>query len=577
MLVFRSNSTVNPIALGFAYLFPILLLVWLITRFGVNVPFWDQWELIPLFSKLQAGQVSFQDFFAQHNEHRIFVPRVIFVALAFLSGWNNKLEMYGSVGFAIATFGLIIVLALRDKSSTSLFHLTNVLCGAFLFSLGQWENWLWGFQLSWFLVNFCVVLAIACISFPVRLLPRYRLMLAGMACTVASFSLAHGLFAWLALFPLILAIPGKSRHRIGRLVGWLVAFMLVAVIYQIGYVKPTQHPDLLFFLKEPATAAAYLFTIVGNILGRAVIPPVWTGALLLLGFLALNGYWLSQAYRPIAQRMAPWIALGWFALLFALVTTLGRAGFGVEQANASRYVTVMVLLVVAVLQLGRIILSHLRGASPLMGSAFLAGVLVAMLIANSGEAIAFSQSQFNAKTEGKVCLELIQFLHRAELRGNHSCLNRLYLDAQRIRDLSRSLAQLNFRQFPNRQALEFVPNPEAQYGAIEVPGAESPISMPRSRLPISGWAGLPEQSRSPEIVLLSYNDEQLFRSVGTIHLPRPDIVELFDAQNLLHSGWEIVLRRQQLPVGDYTLKAWIYDRGNGRFLQLSNEPQLRIE
>ena len=54
-----------------AYLTPIALLIGFVSRFSVNVPFWDQWGLVNLFDKVGAGSASFGDFFAQHNEHRI--------------------------------------------------------------------------------------------------------------------------------------------------------------------------------------------------------------------------------------------------------------------------------------------------------------------------------------------------------------------------------------------------------------------------------------------------------------------------------------------------------------------------
>src|SRR6266481_6254246 len=58
---------------------PPLLIGFLILRDGVDTPFWDEWDgTAPLFEKMAAGTLCFADFFAQHNEHRILFPRLIF-------------------------------------------------------------------------------------------------------------------------------------------------------------------------------------------------------------------------------------------------------------------------------------------------------------------------------------------------------------------------------------------------------------------------------------------------------------------------------------------------------------------
>jgi hypothetical protein len=48
----------------------------------------------------------------------------------------------------------------RETGGKGLFHLANILTCMLVFSLVQWENWLWGFQIAWFLINACVAIAI---------------------------------------------------------------------------------------------------------------------------------------------------------------------------------------------------------------------------------------------------------------------------------------------------------------------------------------------------------------------------------------------------------------------------------
>lgn len=110
-----------------AYLAPIILVIWSVFNRGVNVPFWDDWDLVSLFDKVKAGTVTFNDFFALHNEHRMFFPKFIFVVLAFPSKWNLKLEMYFSVLLAAITFYLIYVIAKsRQEKPRKFFDLFNM-------------------------------------------------------------------------------------------------------------------------------------------------------------------------------------------------------------------------------------------------------------------------------------------------------------------------------------------------------------------------------------------------------------------------------------------------------------------
>lgn len=72
-----------------------ILLGFLITRFGVNVPFWDEW-FTPgdLFNKIHSsGHISFPDLIAQHNESRKVFPKLLFLAVASLTHWDTRYQM----------------------------------------------------------------------------------------------------------------------------------------------------------------------------------------------------------------------------------------------------------------------------------------------------------------------------------------------------------------------------------------------------------------------------------------------------------------------------------------------------
>lgn len=106
---FRLSKT-DFILLAF-YFIPFVIVIGYITQFGVNIPVYDQWVLPKLFEKVATNQLHLRDLFELHNNHRILFPRLIFIALAFLSDWNIKLEMFFSLGLAVLTFIAIYILA----------------------------------------------------------------------------------------------------------------------------------------------------------------------------------------------------------------------------------------------------------------------------------------------------------------------------------------------------------------------------------------------------------------------------------------------------------------------------------
>jgi hypothetical protein len=57
---------------------PVALVALYIFSFGVDVPFWDGWGLVSQLDQMESPdeRLQLQDLWAQHNEDRIFFPRM---------------------------------------------------------------------------------------------------------------------------------------------------------------------------------------------------------------------------------------------------------------------------------------------------------------------------------------------------------------------------------------------------------------------------------------------------------------------------------------------------------------------
>src|SRR5437868_9895659 len=166
---------------------PPLLIGFLIFRDGVDIPFADQWDgTAPLFEKMAAGTLGFADFFAQHNEHRILFPRLIFFALGRLTHWNVRAELFVIWFLALVCLFNIWQIARRSgcKGSTFWLLFSSVVL---LFSPLSFEIFLCVFQIGFLLPLACVT---ACIWVATYVRHPLNFVFAIVLCTICTFSIA---------------------------------------------------------------------------------------------------------------------------------------------------------------------------------------------------------------------------------------------------------------------------------------------------------------------------------------------------------------------------------------------------
>ena len=100
----------------------IFVYVWI---FGVNLIYMDEWWFVPLIKKVQSSGISFDMLFKQHNEHRIFFPRLFYIATVPISNMNSKFYMFFN---AIMLFFHFYVYSWLQKNN-SLFRYQKYLFG----------------------------------------------------------------------------------------------------------------------------------------------------------------------------------------------------------------------------------------------------------------------------------------------------------------------------------------------------------------------------------------------------------------------------------------------------------------
>jgi hypothetical protein len=326
---------------------PAVVLITLLFRFGLDAPLIDEWSFVDTVVHAFTHQLTFNELYQQHNDHRLFFPRIVIAGLAVLTGWNIRAEQMANVVVAAIGLAGLLYLARRganrplDRFATFLAATLSIL----VFSLNQWENWLWGMQICIFLNVAATIWGLALTGTESMSWPRLGAVL---SCgTIATFSFASGLAFW----PLILAIMAVRIVRYKTRMTWFHFSAAVAwssaviTAYFSGFRTTPSHIE--FVERHPVTAArcffTYLATPVASFAGSAW-PPRDNLYIWLAGFVGI--VLLTAAFfrlwhcRPDRDRLIAVAAIAAYAVSSAALTTIGRADMGVSAIFASRYITI---------------------------------------------------------------------------------------------------------------------------------------------------------------------------------------------------------------------------------------------
>lgn len=310
--------------------------------FGVNGIVGDQFQVVQIFSRLAAGNLGFENLAAFHNEHHIFFPRLAMLSLGELTDFNNLAEMYAVQACLLATMA-VLFFAFRRSSGLPMLLFVPV---AFLvFSLRQFENMLWGFQITFVFAQVFSVAALYSLYLATEgKRPAITLPLAVASAFVATFSSLPGLMVWPAGACLVLVSRAVNRVRLAA--AWLVCGVASWALYFFDYeTRPQAPPFLGYIVGNPVETALYFPTSLGASL-------MWHRPLALVAgagilFLFAVAVWFSHR-RGTLRENAFWIGVVLFSLGVLAVITAGRASLGPQSAMAPRYSSFSLLAVISV-------------------------------------------------------------------------------------------------------------------------------------------------------------------------------------------------------------------------------------
>ncbi len=319
---------------------PILLVLWatlsvsllvFVLWFGHNQPWADEWEFVPTL----AGNEPVGPFFLHpHNEHRLPLPRLIYIGLWELThDFRTGMVLQVLLLSLMAYRGMRLAAWLRGAP-----HWADAFFPVGLLHVGHCENLLMGYQ-------FCFVLAAALTCAVLELALRLTVANAGRTAVLAALAalalsltggfgivLAAPVGAWVGL----LIASNRRRDFAAGAVSALVLLITVAYCgyYFAAYERPSAHPafELENWAESLQVAGEFLAISFGIGVG-----PIW--------FVVLPPILLALAWIAVARirssdsrlRTLGIGAVGAGVILLSLAVGAGRGGFGSEMGLWPRY------------------------------------------------------------------------------------------------------------------------------------------------------------------------------------------------------------------------------------------------
>jgi hypothetical protein len=579
----RKNGPFGRPAFAFIVLaLPALWVGSLVYHYGVDMPWGDAWDSTRLLlEKMQAGTLGVGDFFAFHNEHRIFFPRLLTLGLAKLTHWNVRAELLMIWILAcVCSLNLWRVAQVTGWRNSRARHWLLLGTNILLLTPLQWENLLWGFQIGFILP---LATMTACLWVAPSLRRPFDFFATMVLCFISTFSIASGFASWFLTAPLLLLWNRKTPARGER--SWRLVWVSVGIVsvcsYFHGFVRPAAHPSPMEAIKHPLLAARFALAYLGNPFGsagtafkQASIAQMAGAGLVIVLLVSVVYLWRCRRDRILMGHSLPWLSLTLIALVNAVLTTFGRVGFGINGAMRSRYVSFAIMMPIGLLFLVSLILRHWHERSPVnvhrvrvtVGFVSFVTALTLLFIGTTIHSVSWRALQHEHLT-GKSALLFVDVLDEPETLVRYVHWSHWTLKAW-TENLDR-LGYLHPRLVRSNRVREIASDSDGErMGEINQFGR-----TPTGELGVSGWAILPGKHRVADSVLLTYDSPEgesiIFARVNVMY-PRSDVSKWLDDEAYHGCGWMKSWKPEAIPSSAQRISAWAFDAEDCRAFSLGS-------
>lgn len=583
-------------------LLPAIGMLLIIINNGVNVPYYDEFSNpFRVLSLEYADQLTSAEITRQFNDSRKLISNALFIFFFRIFGyWNIKFQLYFTWFLGVINLLLLSFLVKRTaQSNHPSYHWLSLLAlismSALMFSFTSYYRWLWGITLHRLIPDFCIVLSAVIYTLNWRNITK---SLALAACAImALFSFSGGIIISPINLALLLTFKKiKSVHIITYLSIVVIGFFNFFYDYKIRSSDPIYN----FSYSQLVGDFTFVAEFLGNPFSGRHHEAFMVGLVLLIIFLfgLVQGmvYWRSSptfdsqnryAYR---RALIPWIAIGSYAILCAVLTAYFRSGEEIVSSLDIRYILHANYLAIAVLGSMVVSITHLgsrlffeidfktNNFKKLRLSSISIFILIYILVG-------FQFIRYNLKTYpkihqhkykllyGKTCLQLNPYVE------DISCLKAIFPNPttpQFLEKLGRlrrlAILRPGILNLDSYKAFQtdtmIAPTAFGQVDSIQ------PVAGNKWR--ITGSALLPTNLRPADAIVVvdpvrSEARQQLtIVALGYCGLPRPDLAQQFGAY-YRYGGWAV----EVTPPSDshHHLQFFAFDASHNHFFRLAISSQ----
>jgi hypothetical protein len=234
---------------------PVLLWVFVILYYSVNLPWYDDFDPFPDFLRKWITDASFSDrlalLFQPNNEHRMVIGKLVTLSYYWVTGHLNFTFLH--IAGALFTLGTLYIFWLSfSKTKINWWYFLPV---PFLL-----------FQLQYHLVFLWAICSLQhqpvvfFISLSMFLLSRERFGWAILAAFCATYAMSNGIFVWPAGVVILVL---RSNYK--QLTIWLLAGALAVGFYFHGLSAQGNESSVEFFMKNPHLSFLGFFAFLGGL------------------------------------------------------------------------------------------------------------------------------------------------------------------------------------------------------------------------------------------------------------------------------------------------------------------------
>lgn len=330
-------DTLERVVVGAVYVAMTAGLLVYVYRFGRNLPYWDDWEVVPVLT----GHVPFRMawLWEAQNEHRMPFVRLLLYGLWRLTGDLRSVMVVTDLLLAASVLSLLS--AVRSRRGRSSF--TDAFLPLALLGWGMYENLIFAIQF-FFISNAVLVLAITAAAIGEWRGRTWRVALMAVAATLLpldgaiGLALSPGVICWTALagFVRMREPDARSRRDAAMLLAGSAGSALGAIVMAATLPASASFASARS-AKDMIRASCEVLSIGFGPVGARYWP--WSGVIvtgIVAGCVVLA---VAAVVRRRDDRLRSCAVLAAIGSLLTVVFAIGygRAGFGPGQGFSDRY------------------------------------------------------------------------------------------------------------------------------------------------------------------------------------------------------------------------------------------------